>query len=143
MVSLTGELDWCMSMMKSSSVKISSGFTLIELLVVMVIIALLLTLAAPRYFHSVEKSKETVLRENLMLVREALDKYYGDNGKYPDSLGDLVARKYLRRLPQDPITDSDLTWIIVPPTDLAKGGVYDIHSGAPGTGLVGTPYSEW
>ena len=120
-----------------------TGFTLIELLVVMVIIATLLTLAVPRYFHSVEKSREAVLRGNLVLVREALDKFYSDNGRYPDNLNDLVTRKYLRRLPQDPVTDSDVTWIIVPPPDLAKGGVYDIHSGAPGTGLGGTPYSEW
>ena len=120
-----------------------AGFTLIELLVVMVIIASLLTLAVPRYFHSVEKSREAVLRGNLVLVRESLDKFYSDNGRYPDNLNDLVTRKYLRRLPQDPVTDSDVTWIIVPPPDSAKGGVYDIHSGAPGTSLSGTPYSEW
>lgn len=119
------------------------GFTLIELLVVMVIIATLLTLAVPRYFHSVEKSKEAVLRENLTIVREALDKYYGDNGKYPDTLNDLVEKKYLRRLPQDPITDSELTWVIVPPADPGKGMVYDIRSGAAGVGIAGTTYAEW
>jgi len=123
--------------------KTHRGFTLIELLVTLVIVATLLTLAAPRYFRSVDKSREAVLKENLFLMREAVDKYYGDNGRYPDNLGDLVTRKYLRRLPQDPITESDTTWVIVPPSDPATGVVYDIRSGAPGASASGAPYSEW
>jgi len=119
------------------------GFTLIELLVVMAVIALLLTIATPRYFSSVDKSKEAVLRQNLTLTREALDKYYGDTGKYPDSLEALVSKRYLRRLPVDPITESDNTWIIVPPEDQEKGGVFDIKSGAPGNAEGGISYSEW
>jgi len=120
-----------------------AGFTLIELLVVLTIIGMLLTLAVPRYFHSVDKSKETVLRENLSIVRDSLDKYYSDNGKYPDSLDDLVTKKYLRAIPRDPITQSATTWTIVAPDDPKMGGVYDIKSGATGNGLDGTPYAEW
>ncbi len=120
-----------------------SGFTLIELLVVMTIIGMLLTLAVPRYFHSVEKSKETVLRDNLSILRETLDKYYGDNGKYPEKLDDLVTKKYLRGMPRDPITESATTWVTVPPEDPSKGMVYDVKSGAPEKALDGTMYAEW
>lgn len=119
------------------------GFTLIELLVVMAIIATLLTIAVPRYFHSVEKSREAVLRQNLTLTREALDKYYGDNGKYPDSLEDLTGKKYLRSLPLDPITGYATTWLIVPPDVPEKGGVFDIKSGAPGKARDGSEYKDW
>lgn len=121
----------------------ADGFTLVELLVVLAIVALLVSIAAPRYFNSVEKSKEAVLRQDLSTMRDALDKYYGDTGKYPDSLDDLVAKKYLRKLPADPITDSTTTWVIVPPEDSEKGGVFDVHSGAPGNGRDGTPYAGW
>jgi len=121
----------------------SRGFTLIELIVVMVIIALLASLAVPRYFGSVQKSKDAVLKENLMLMRGALDKFYGDNDKYPAALDELVSRKYLRSVPQDPLTESASTWIIVPPEDPAKGGVYDVHSGADGSAADGSPYKEW
>lgn len=120
-----------------------TGFTLIELLVVMVIIALLLSLAVPRYFHSVEKSREAVLRGNLVLTRQALDKYYGDNGKYPDAIDTLVSKKYLRSLPFDPVTDSSLTWIIVPPDVPEKGGVFDVKSGASGKALDGSEFKDW
>lgn len=119
------------------------GFTLVELLVVMALIALLLTIATPRYFGSLEKSKETVLRQNLALTRESLDKYYGDSGKYPDTLDMLVSKKYLRKLPIDPITESATTWIIIAPDDIEKGGVFDIKSGAAGNGSDGTAFSEW
>lgn len=119
------------------------GFTLIELLVVMAIIATLLTIAVPRYFHSVEKSKEAVLHQNLALTREVLDKYYGDNGKYPDSLDELVSKKYLRSLPSDPFTGSSTTWLIVPPDSPEKGGVSDIRSSAPGNARDGSAYKDW
>lgn len=119
------------------------GFTLVELLVVMAIIALLLSLAVPRYYSSVEKSREAVLRENLSLTRQALDKYFGDNGKYPDTLEQLVSGKYLRSLPLDPITDSSLTWVIVPPEIPEKGGIFDLKSGATGKARDGTEYREW
>jgi general secretion pathway protein G len=119
------------------------GFTLIELLVVMVIIATLLTLAMPRYFGSLDRTKEAVLRENLSSLRESLDKYYGDTGKYPATLDDLIAKKYLRKIPLDPITDSAATWEIVPPADPQQGGVYDVRSGASGKAKDGSVYSQW
>lgn len=120
-----------------------AGFTLIELLVVMAVIATLLTLALPRYFASVEKSKEAVLRANLAQLRETLDQYYGDKGKYPDALEDLVVGKYLRRVPVDPITDSSASWVVVPPEEPEAGGVYDVRSGADGRGRDGSAYSDW
>ena len=123
--------------------KAERGFTLIELIVVMAIIAVLLTIATPRYFHSVEKSKEAVLHDNLALTRQVLDKYYGDNGKYPDNLGDLVSKKYLRMAPYDPITESTTSWLIIAPEDADKGAVYDIKSGAPGKSLDGSEYKDW
>ena len=119
------------------------GFTLIELLVVMAIIATLLTLTLPRYFTSVQKSKETVLKENLYITRDAIGKYYADKGKYPESLDTLVTDKYLRKVPVDPITESVTTWVIVPPDDPKKGNVYDVKSGAQGNASDGTEYSQW
>ena len=119
------------------------GFTLIELLVVMTIIALLLTIAVPRYFGSVDRAKESVLRENLATIRESLDKFYADTGKYPASVEELVKLRYLRKVPIDPVTDSDNTWIVVPPADPQKGGVYDVKSGAHGKARDGTLYSDW
>jgi general secretion pathway protein G len=119
------------------------GFTLIELLVVLGIVALMLTLAVPRYFPSIDKSKEVVLADNLRNVRQVLDQYYGDTGRYPDSLEQLVEKHYLRALPYDPITESDATWIIVPPEDSTKGAVYNLHSGAAGNDRSGKPYADW
>lgn len=119
-----------------------AGFTLIELVVVLSIVALLLTIAAPRYFRSVEKTKETVLRSNLSITRDALDKFYGDTGRYPDSLDELVKKKYLRALPLDPIADSTNLWIIVPAQG-ADGALGNIFSSAPGNSLDGTPYRDW
>ena len=119
------------------------AFTLIELLVVMSIVGMLLALAAPRYFSSVEKSKEAILRQTLSVTREALDKYFGDNGRYPDSLDALVAGKYLRTLPIDPLTGSSATWEIIPPEAADKGGVFDIRSGAEGQGRDHTAFKEW
>ncbi len=119
------------------------GFTLIELLVVMAIIATLLTLAMPRYFKSIDRSKESALRADLRGMREAIDKYYGDTGKYPDTLDDLVTKKYLRSIPPDPMTGSDQTWVVVPPEDPSEGGVYDIRSGEKGNDAEGKSYSDW
>jgi general secretion pathway protein G len=119
------------------------GFTLIELLVVLAIIALLLTIAVPRYYGSLDKSKEVVLKENLFQLRDAIGKYHADKGKYPESLESLAADKYLRKVPLDPITESTATWVVVPPTDPQKGGVYDVKSGAPGKGIDGSEYSQW
>ncbi len=124
----------------------ATGFTLIELLVVMAIIAMLLTLATPRYFASIERSKEAVLRESLRTMRDAIDKYYSDNGKYPDKLETLATRRYLRSVPVDPLTGSMATWIVIAAPDadtIGNGSVYDVRSGAGGTAGDGTPYKEW
>ena len=122
---------------------VARGFTLIELIVVMAIVALLVSIAGPRYFGSLQKSKETVLRQTLAVTRDALDKFYGDTGKYPETLEVLVSKRYLRGMPLDPITESSLTWTFMPPQDPEKGGVYDVHSGAEGLGLDGKPFREW
>jgi len=121
----------------------TSGFTLIELLVALAVIALLLSIVAPRYFGSVSKTEETVLKENLHLMRDALDKYYSDSGRYPDGLADLVSRRYLRSIPDDPITQSSATWVVLPPSDPQKGAVFDVKSGAKGAGRDGKPYEQW
>jgi prepilin-type N-terminal cleavage/methylation domain-containing protein len=119
------------------------GFTLIELLVVMAIIATLLTLAVPRYFRSIDTSKETVLRQDLAVMREAIDRHYGDTGKYPDTLQDLVTKKYIRAIPVDPITEKTESWVVVAPEDTTKGAVADVKSGAEGKGMDGTEYATW
>ncbi len=139
---MTGSTSWVHEG-RSRTRTIVRGFTLIELLVVMTIVGLLLSLAVPRYYQSVARAKETVLRENLSNVREAIDKYHADRGRYPDDLEDLVNRKYLRRLPFDPLTESTTTWLLVPPADTTKGGLMDVHSGAPGKARDGTAYSSW
>ena len=119
------------------------GFTMIELLVVLAILALLLTLATPKYFSGVDRAKEAVLKQDLAAAREAIDKFYGDQARYPGTLEELVQRKYLRAVPVDPITESAETWIIVPAADGLPGGVYDLHSGAPGNAMDGTLYGDW
>ena len=122
---------------------VARGFTLIELIVVMAIVALLVAIAGPRYFASLQKSKETMLRQTLAVTRDALDKFYGDTGKYPDTLEVLISKRYLRSMPVDPITESSLTWTFLPPEDPEKGGLYDLHSGAEGSGHDGKLYREW
>ena len=119
------------------------GFTLIELLVVLGIIALLLTLAVPRYFPSVDKTKETILADNLRNTRAVIDQFYGDTGRYPDTLEQLVEKRYLRALPIDPITERNDSWLLQPPEDPGKGGVADLKSGAPGNDRSGRPYADW
>ncbi|AYF89988.1 type II secretion system protein [Pseudomonas sp. JS3066] len=119
------------------------GFTLIELLVVMAIIATLMTIAVPRYFSSLENSKETTLRQSLSVMREALDQFYGDTGRYPDSIEELVAQRYLRALPQDPMTERSDLWVVLPPPEGAPGSVYDVKSGAPGRARDGSLYADW
>lgn len=121
----------------------AQGFTLIELIVVMAIIALLISIVAPRYMRSLEKSKEAVLKQDLSVMRDALDKYYGDVGKYPNSLDELVEQKYLRTVPVDPLTDSTTTWQVVPPVDPELGAIYNVKSGASGSSTIGTSYSDW
>jgi general secretion pathway protein G len=120
------------------------GFTLIELLVVMTVISLLLTIAVPQYFKSVQHSKESVLRENLRTTREAIDRFQGDLGRYPEDLAELVSKRYLRAMPFDPVADSSSTWVLVAPLDTTTAGrVFDLRSSAEGAGADGTAYANW
>jgi general secretion pathway protein G len=120
------------------------GFTLIELMVVMAIIAVLLTIAAPRYFNHLDRAKEATLRQTLAVVRDAIDKFHGDTSNYPDSIDELVAKRYLRAVPVDPLTDSAQTWVLLPPPAAnGSGKLWDLKSGAEGDGADGKPYVEW
>jgi general secretion pathway protein G len=119
------------------------GFTLIELLVVMSIVAILLTIAVPRYFSGVDQSREVVLKQNLIAVREAIDKFHADSGAFPESIEALVEKRYLKSLPVDPVTESTGTWLIIAPEPPHRGKVFDIRSGAPGTAQDGSEYRTW
>ena len=119
------------------------GFTLIELLVVMAILATLLSLAAPRYFESLDRAKEAALRTDLRLLREAIDKHRADTGRLPESLQQLAQTRYLRAVPVDPITDRADTWVPVAAPIDSTPGVYDVHSGAPGVARDGSSYASW
>lgn len=119
------------------------GFTLIEMLVVMAILATLLAIAAPRYFDSVERAKEAALLSNLRLLRDAIDRFQSDRNKYPESLQQLVAERYLRNIPRDAITDSADTWTTTPPPGSSGGAIYDVHSGAVSVARDGSSYANW
>jgi general secretion pathway protein G len=117
----------------------AGGFTLIELLVVMSIIALLLSIALPRYFNSLDRAREQVLKENLRLLRISIDRFQADKGHYPASLGELVSEKYLKSVPLDPITES-IDWKLTESTEAGQEGIADVHAGAPGHTHDGTPF---
>jgi general secretion pathway protein G len=119
------------------------AFTLIELLVVLSIIATLLLVAVPRYFHSLERSRETVLRQDLAVMRDAIDKYYSDLAHYPENLTQLVELRYLRSIPIDPETKSSATWVAIESDDAELPGVRDVRSGAPGAASDGTEFTTW
>ena len=119
------------------------GFTLIELLVVLAALALLLGIAVPRYVEHVDRARETVLRQNLAALRDSIDKFNADRGRYPADLVELARERYLREVPRDPLTDRSDSWIVVQPPQGAEGAVYDVHSGAPGQGRDGKPYATW
>jgi general secretion pathway protein G len=102
------------------------AFTLIEMLVVMTIIALLLTLAVPRYFHSLDYGRANVQRQNVATIRDAIDKFYGDLGRYPDTLDELVTKRYLRQLPVDPVSETS-NWVLIAPQDTTLGNVFDVQ----------------
>ena len=126
----------------------ASGFTLIELLIVIALISILATMGVVQYRNSVQSAKEATLRTDLFRMRDAIDQYYADKAKYPASLDALVSDGYMRAIPEDPITKSSDTWQTVPAEPEAGNtssdpGIYNIKSGAPGTGLDGTSYSEW
>jgi len=119
------------------------GFTLIELLVVMAIIGTLLAIAVPRYFHTLERARETVLRHDLVTLREAIDKHYADFNQYPDTLAALVERRYVRSIPVDPFTRLADSWTLIPSDDPDHAGIRDIHSGSPAMASDGTALSTW
>ena len=126
----------------------ADGFTLIELLVVISLIIVLASMGMVQYASSVTRAKEAVLKEDLFRIRDAIDQYYADKNKYPASLEALVSEKYLRQVPVDPITNRAGSWQTVmaepdPLNPTAEAGIYDIRSGAQGSALDGTNYSEW
>lgn len=121
--------------------KAHSAYTLMELLVVLAIVALLLSLATPRYLQSLDTARETILVENLARVRETIDRFHGDTGRYPESLQELVEQHYLRDLPVDPVAESQTSWTIIAPEPPDRGAVRDIRSAAPGAARNGQPYS--
>ncbi len=128
--------------------KLARGFTLIEVLIVITLVIVLASIGMPMYQNSVRRSREAVLREDLYRMRDAIDQYYADKTKYPQTLQDLVTEGYLREIPKDPITNSADTWTTVPvesdPNNpSAEPGIYNIKSGSDAMSLEGTPYAEW
>ena len=121
------------------------GFTLIELIVVMAIVALLVSIAAPRYLLSLERAREASLRSSLQTLRAAIDQYTADRGHYPDNLDALVAGRYLRAAPEDPLTGRRDSWVLLAPApdSLLAGGVWDVRSGAAGRSRDGGLYADW
>ncbi|HUJ17793.1 MAG TPA: prepilin-type N-terminal cleavage/methylation domain-containing protein [Nitrospirota bacterium] len=123
------------------------GFTMMELLIVMAIMGILLTIAQPSLRQSIVRAREAVLKENLFSLREAIDQYYADYGKYPDQLADLTstqdpAKSYMRSLPKDPFTNA-ADWITVAPAEGSEGGIFDVHSASPLVATDGTAYNTW
>lgn len=121
------------------------GFTLIELIVVLAIIALLVSLVAPRYNRTVDNAREGTLRTSLNVMRDAIDKFAADKSRYPDSLDELVSAGYLRRVPDDPVTGRKDSWQMLPPLQggVMPGRMADVRSGAAGNAQDGTPYATW
>jgi general secretion pathway protein G len=119
------------------------GFTLIELLIVMAIIGTLLSIAVPRYFRTLERARETVLKQDLSILREAIDKHYADLNEYPDTLPALVEKRYVRSVPIDPFTKLADTWTLIPSDDPDHAGIRDIHSGAADSAADGTAVASW
>lgn len=119
------------------------GFTLIELLTVMAIMGILASIAMPSFHKAIIRAREASLQQTLFTLRDVVDQFYADHGKYPDSLEVLVDEKYIRDVPRDPFTRSNETWILIPPEGEEVAGIYDIHSGSDKVSLSGTPYNEW
>jgi general secretion pathway protein G len=128
--------------------RLDRGFTMIELLVVVSLIVILATMGMTQYRQSVVHAREATLKEDLFRMRDAIDQYYADKGKYPPTLDALVSDGYVRKLPEDPFTRSSTSWQAIPaepdpnnPT--AEAGVFDVKSGSDATAIDGTRYSEW
>jgi len=118
-----------------------AGFTILELMAVLAIIGILVSLAEPSFSHTILKAREAGLKQDLFTLRDVLDQYRADTGKYPPALADLKSSGYLKRIPVDPITRSDKTWQEI--LDQAEGGVFDVHSGSDFVGSDGVPYNQW
>jgi general secretion pathway protein G len=116
---------------------------MIELLVTLAILGMIVAIAAPRYFGNLDRAKEDVLREDLYVLRDAIDKFYADRNRYPDTLDELVTERYLRKLPIDPYTQSSKSWVVIPPVDAAIGQVSDVRSGAANTARDGSWFKDW
>jgi type II secretion system protein G len=131
--------------MRDTTAAARRGFTLIELLVVMAIIALLASVAVPRYADGVDRAREAALKSSLTTLRDAIDQFSADRGRYPDSLAELVRERYLREQPEDPLTRRRDSWVAVrPPPDTAlPGRVFDVRSGAAGRARDGRLYADW
>ena len=124
------------------------GFTLIELLIVIAIIGIIAGIAVAQLRTRPQSAREAVLKENLYAMRDVIDQYFTDKGKYPESLDTLVQEGYLRKVPVDPITNSSESWQVVhaEATDEdteGAGGIIDVKSGADGTALDGSRYADW
>ncbi len=119
------------------------GFTLIELLTVMAIIALMITIAVPRYWGTMTRARESAMRDSLAAMRRSIDRFHADQGRYPNTLDELVERRYLRTVPADPITESPASWVLVPSSDPDSPGMADVRSGAEGEGHDGKPYAAY
>jgi len=119
------------------------GFTLIELLVVLAVLAILAGITAPLYLERVDEARETTLRYNLVGLRQAIDQFYRDKGRYPKTLDELVQTRYVRSVPEDPITGRSDTWVLVPAREGAAQEVFDVKSGASGRAKDGSAYVQW
>lgn len=120
------------------------GFTLLELLFVLIIVALLAGIVGPMLLGSISRARESTLKEDLFVMRKAIDDYYTDNGKYPGELAELVDKRYLRSIPADPVTERRDTWIVVRGSnDRVRDGILDVHSGSELAAKDGTPYRDW
>jgi general secretion pathway protein G len=119
------------------------GFTVVELMVALAILATIMSLVVPRYFQNLDTAKENVLRENLYVLRDAIDKHFSDHDRYPDTLEDLVTKRYIRAIPIDPLTKSTRSWVVQSPPDGMEGGVFNVRSSAPNKARDGTWFKDW
>lgn len=119
------------------------GFTVIELIVVLAAISLLLSVVAPRYAQHLDRARDTALRHNLWQLRDAIDKFHADQSRYPAGVDELVARKYLRVVPVDPVTQRADSWKWRAPAEESGAGVAEVRSGAPGVAMDGSSYASW
>ena len=124
------------------------GFTLIELLIVMSLIVILTSIGLKAYSTSVQRGREAVLKEDLYRMRDAIDQFYVDKGKYPADLTELVGSQYLRSVPTDPMTLSADSWVLIPAepdpnNPSADIGIFDVKSGSERVAIDGSKYAEW